>query len=345
MGILGLMLVLGIETTCDETSCAVVREGREILSLVTASQIEQHRQFGGVVPELACRRHIDAIVPVLEASLQDASVSLNDIDAIAVARGPGLIGALLIGVQFAKALAWAIGKPVVGVNHIEAHLYAAIMSAPPGAALFPALGLVLSGGHTSLFIIRDIGNYQRLGTTVDDAIGEAFDKCARILGCPYPGGPEIERLAQGGDPKRFALKSGRVKANRLDFSFSGIKTAVLYTVQALEKTAPLTEQDRRDIAASFQKALFDDVIEKTALSLTRFDLSSVFLGGGVTQNRMLRDQFASRIWVASHFAPPELCLDNAAMIAGLGYEELKRGRATKEFEAQAAIDFYSGEYA
>jgi len=333
------MLILGIETTCDETSCAVVRNGREILSLVTASQVEQHQPFGGVVPELACRRHIDAIVPVLEASLRDAKITLDDVDAVAVARGPGLIGALLIGVQFAKALAWTLGKPVVGVHHVEAHLYAAIMSAPPEATSFPALGLVLSGGHTSLFVIRDIGDYQRLGATVDDAIGEAFDKCARILGCPYPGGPEIERLAKGGDPKRFAFRSGRVKSSRLNFSFSGIKTAVLYTVQALEKKAPLTEQDRRDIAASFQKALFDDVIEKTALALTSSALSSVFLGGGVTQNRALREQFASRIGAASHFAPPALCLDNAAMIAGLGYEQLQRGLAQVAFEAQAVTDF------
>jgi len=216
------MLVLGIESTCDETGMAVVREGREILSNVVATQEDLHARYGGVVPEVACRRHADVLLPLLKKAL---CVPLEKIDLIAVANGPGLIGALLIGVNFAQGLAFSTGKPLVGVNHIEAHLYSALMEADPP---LPALGVVMSGGHTSLIYVEEVGKYRRIGQTQDDAIGEAFDKAAKLLGLPYPGGPHIERLAREGDPLRFPFKAGQIKGRPFDFSFSGLKTALLY---------------------------------------------------------------------------------------------------------------------
>lgn len=309
------MLVLGIETTCDETSISVVRDGFEILSNVIYSQIEIHSQYGGVVPELACRHHIDAIPTVLTQALQEANVTLQEIDLIAVAKGPGLIGALLIGLHFGKTLAWALKKPIIGVNHIEAHLYAAIMSQQVPATL-PALGVVLSGGHTSLVQMHDIGSYTLIGETVDDAIGEAFDKTAKILGLGYPGGPIIEKLAKTGNPKRFAFKAGQVKGRALDFSFSGIKTAVFYSIRDMT----LSQDDICDVAASFQEAVFYDVLRKTELAIAKTGIKAIYLGGGVTQNRYLRELFHSHLSIPCYWPKGDLCLDNAAMIAGLGYQ-------------------------
>jgi len=315
------MLVLGIESTCDETACAVVRDGYEILSNVVSSQIDLHKEFGGVVPELACRRHIDLIIPILDESLKLANINLQDLDLIAVAHGPGLIGALLIGLNMAKSLAVALKKPFIGINHIEAHLYAALMSHNEKIA-FPYLGVVLSGGHTSLVLMEDIGTYRLISQTVDDAIGEAFDKVAKMLGLPYPGGPEIEALARQGDPSRFPFKGGRVKTRPLDFSFSGLKTAVLYALQDL---AP-TESDKCDIAASFQRAAFDDIVSKALQAASQYHLKTMIFGGGVTNNKYLRQLFAERapnctlVWPSTG-----LSLDNAAMIAGLAYHHyLKR---------------------
>lgn len=313
------MLVLGIESTCDETSCAVVRDGREILSNVVSSQIDLHQAYGGVVPELACRRHVDVFIPVLQQALKHSGIELSAIDLFAVARGPGLVGALLIGVNAAKALSLALQKPMVGVNHIEAHLYASIMSSqlPP---TFPCLGVVLSGGHTAIVLIRSLGDYQLLGDTVDDAIGEAFDKVAKILHLPYPGGPEIERLARQGDPKRFAFRGGRVKGRPLHFSFSGMKTAVLYTTQGQEYRPA-------DIAASFQEAAFRDIVSKSLMAAKEHQCTTLVFGGGVTANQRLRALFAeSAPDIRSLWPPMELTLDNAAMIAGLGYHVFaKRG--------------------
>lgn len=310
------MTILGIETTCDETSCAVVQKGQKILSNVIYTQTALHDPFGGVVPELACRRHIDVITTVLKEALDQANCTLDDIDTIAVAKGPGLIGALLIGLYFAKTLAWAKKKPLVGINHIEAHLYAAIMShtMPPQ---LPALGVVLSGGHTSLVRLHDIGSYELIGETLDDAIGEAFDKTAKILGLGYPGGPLIEKLAAQGDPKRFHFSAGRVKGRPLDFSFSGIKTAVLYTVK--DKT--LSEQDRCDIAASFQEAVCHDVLKKVSLALQETGVKALYLGGGVTRNMHLRALLEKELPVTCYWPEKELCLDNAAMIAGLAFHK------------------------
>jgi N6-L-threonylcarbamoyladenine synthase len=314
------MLVLGLESTCDETACALVQNGRQILSNIISSQIDLHAEYGGVVPELACRRHVDVMIPVIHEALTKANKTLNDIDLIAVAQGPGLIGALLIGLNSAKALSIALQKPFVGVNHIEAHLYAALMS-HADKVTFPCLGVVLSGGHTTLVLMRDIGNYEHIGHTVDDAVGEAFDKVAKILGLPYPGGPQIEALALKGDRFRFAFKPGKVKGRPLDFSFSGLKTAVFYAV----RDAELSASDKCDIAASFQNAALTDVVQKTLLAAQQYNCKTLVFGGGVTNNRHLRGMFLEaganlqQLWPADG-----LSLDNAAMIAGLGYEVYKR---------------------
>lgn len=328
------MLVLGIETTCDETSCSLVKDGHEILSNVISSQIDLHKEFGGVVPELACRRHIDVIVPVLQEALTKANCTLDDIDAIAVAYGPGLVGALLIGLHFAKSLALSLNIPIIPVNHIEAHLYAAIMSHQK--PLFPALGVVLSGGHTSLVAVDDIGSYQLLGETIDDAIGESFDKVAKMVGLPYPGGPEIEKKALKGISERFHFKAGRVKTNPLDFSFSGIKTSVLYTIRDL--TSPLSEQDICDIAFAFQEAVFNDVLRKITLALESKNFKALYLGGGVTLNKRLRTLLAESINIPIFWPNSDLCLDNAAMIAGLGFH--KPPHPSYDLDPETRIPFF-----
>jgi len=317
------MLVLGLESTCDETACAIVRDGREIISETISSQIDLHAEYGGVVPELACRRHIDVIIPVLDETLSKASLSLSDIDLFAVAQGPGLIGALLIGINAAKALSLALNKPLVGVNHIEAHLYAALMSQNEPIS-FPCLGVVLSGGHTSLFLMQDFNTYTIIGQTVDDAVGEAFDKVAKILDLPYPGGPHIEALARQGNPSAYAFRSGQIKGRPLDFSFSGLKTAVLYAVRGKEA---LTASDKHNISASFQHAAFSDIINKTLLAAKQYDCRTLLFGGGVTNNQHLRTMFTSAAPELKLLWPScGLSLDNAAMIAGLGYYNyLKKG--------------------
>lgn len=309
-------IVLGIETTCDETAAALVFEGRDVLSHVVASSAALHEQYGGVFPEVACRRHAEVILPVIEETLQKGGVLPEEIEAIAVAKGPGLVGALLIGLQAAKGLCMAWDKPLIGVNHVEAHLYAAFMSssAPP---IFPSLGLVLSGGHTFLVRLKGIRDFDLISSTVDDAIGEAFDKVASLLGLPYPGGPHVEALAKKGDPFRFPFRGGMVKKNPLDFSFSGLKTSVLYAVR---EQSSLSSQDKADIAASFQRAAFSDLIQKTKKSLN--GELALYFGGGVSNNRELRAQFGSAFADFPLFWPrPELTLDNAMMIAGLGYHQ------------------------
>lgn len=307
------MYVLGIESTCDETAAAVVKDGKEILSNVISSQIDLHRAFGVVVPELACRRHVDIMIPVIEEALSKAGKTLDEIDLIAAAMGPGLIGALLVGVNAAKALAFAKKIPFIGINHIEAHLYATLMTAD---IAWPAIGLILSGGHTTALLVEDIGHYRLIGQTVDDAIGEAFDKTAKLLGLPYPGGPEIEKLAPHGHPGRFHFKPGRVKENLFAFSFSGLKTAVLYAWQKSDQT----EQTKADIALAFQKAAFDDVIAKATFAASHYACESLLFGGGVTQSQTLRHAFQKALPHKKLYFPDlSLTLDNAAMIAGLGY--------------------------
>lgn len=316
------MLVLGIESSCDETSCAVVKDGLHILSNIVASQTDLHQHYGGVVPELACRRHIDLMIPVINDALVQAGVTLDDIDLIAVTYGPGLIGALLMGLQAAKGLALALDKPFIGVNHIEAHLYAAVMSASIPIT-FPCLGVVISGGHTALVAMQTIDEFSLIGQTVDDAIGEAFDKVAKMLGLPYPGGPNIELLAQQGNTERYPFKGGRVKGRPLDFSFSGLKTAVLYTLQGQNcqhSPAACNQQMQCDIAASFQHAACSDVVHKAIAASEKYGFKEIIFGGGVTNNNYLKALFAKQApHLKFHWPAMGLSLDNAAMIAGLGY--------------------------
>lgn len=332
------MLVLGIETTCDETAASVVRSGQEILSNIIYSQGEFHNKFKGVIPELACRKHLDVIISVIEEALEVAGCTLNDIDVIAAARGPGLIGALLVGLNTAKALAFALNKPFIGVNHLEAHLYAAMMPTPPQN--FPCLGLILSGGHTALLHIEAIRKYRILGTTVDDAIGEAFDKVASLLGLPYPGGPFIENLAKGGDPYKYSFKAGQVKKNPLDFSFSGLKTNVLYTVKGQneekETSFSLTETEKKDIAASFQRAAFSDIVNKTLLASDHMPYHAIILGGGVCCNQKLKEMFEEAFPNHPQYWPGKgMASDNAAMIAGLGYHQFIEQNGQDSFYLKA----------
>lgn len=323
------MLVLGIESTCDETACSVVKDGSEILSNIIVSQINLHAQFGGVVPELSCRRHVDVLIPVIEKALKDAKVSLHNIDLIAVAHGPGLIGALLIGLTAAKTLSLALNKPFVGINHTEAHLYAAMMSQNQPID-FPCMGIILSGGHTALVKMNDVGSYALIGETIDDAIGEAFDKVAKMMDLPYPGGPQIESLAIQGDLFSFGFNPGKVKGRPFDFSFSGLKTAVLYAIKGQnctdsKKKGKLSEQSKADIAAAFQHAAFKDIISKTLLAAKEHNCNTLIFGGGVTNNSALRQLFFEKapgfnlLWPSAG-----LSLDNAAMIAGLGYHVFKK---------------------
>ncbi len=311
----GNMYVLGIESTCDETACAIVKDGKDILSNIVYSQVDVHKAFGGVVPELSCRTHVELLIPMIDKALKEARLTLSEIDLIAVAHAPGLVGALLIGLNAAKALSLALGIPFVGVNHVEAHLYAALMSnqQPPS---YPCLGVVLSGGHTALWKILALGNYSLIGHTIDDAIGEAFDKVARMLSLPYPGGPPIEELATKGDPTKFAFRAGNIKGKPFDFSFSGLKTAVLY---ALKEITP-TETTYADIAASFQEAAFKDILNKTILATSKENIQDILFGGGVANNQYLRKLFQTKApHLKCYFPSKALSLDNAAMIAGLGY--------------------------
>lgn len=337
------MLTLGIESTCDETGCAIVRNGKDILSNVVTSQIDLHDQFGGVVPELACRRHVDVMLPVIDEAVKQANINLEDIDLIAVAHGPGLIGALLIGLHAAKGLSLALQKPLIGVNHVEAHLYAALMShAEP--IRFPALGVVLSGGHTALVQMHAPDQFTLLSQTVDDAIGEAFDKVAKILDLPYPGGPEIEKLAELGKP-HLPLKSGTVKGRPLDFSFSGLKTAVLYAVKGQNNSAirqSLSQTAKSDIAASFQQAAFHDVIKKTLQASAQIECRDIIFGGGVTNSQTLRNMFREASPdLTLHWPSFGMSLDNAAMIAGLGHHRYRNEQfdACLHLEAATRLPF------
>lgn len=318
------MIILGIESTCDETGCALVKEGKEILSNVVSSQVDLHRAYGGVVPELACRRHVEVISMVIRQAMEETNLSFKEVDAIAVAHGPGLVGALLIGLNAAKGLSFALGKPLVGVNHVEAHLYAALMSSPTPVEL-PALGVVVSGGHTALLKMNGVGDYELLGQTVDDALGEAFDKVAKILGLPYPGGPQIEDLALSGSPDRFSFKPGTVKGKPFHFSYSGIKTAVLYTAKGQNSSQwehlAIPRDQLPDLAASFQDTVLGDLAAKAALATQSFPCRSIVVGGGVANNRRLRALLEARVGLPIHWPTAQLTLDNAGMIAGLGYHK------------------------
>ena len=311
------MIILGIESSCDETSAAVVKNGREVLSNVIASQVDVHAPFWGVVPELAARKHIESIGFIVTQAIEEAGIKLEDIDAFAVANGPGLAGALLVGLNYAKGLAYAMDKPLIGVHHIQAHVSANYINVPEGELKPPFLSLVVSGGHTSILAVDDYDTYRILGATRDDAAGEAFDKIARILQLGYPGGPKIDKLAREGNPEAVAFP--RAKIDGLDFSFSGLKTAVMQ-YRAKHPDTPLA-----DVAASFQKAVVDVLVERTIKACLQEGYSTIALAGGVACNQGLRQgmEAACKENDLRLFMPkPIFCTDNAAMIAVRGYYKI-----------------------
>lgn len=375
--------ILGIESSCDETGAAVVRSGQEILSNVVASQIATHQPYGGVVPELASREHLRAIVPVVRQALSEAKQTYESLDAIAVTQGPGLAGALLVGISFAKALAFALEKPLIAVNHIEGHIHAVLLEQRQAGETdlqFPVLALVVSGGHTHLYLARAEGNlwtYENIGHTRDDAAGEAFDKVAKLLGLGYPGGPIIDRLAPHGDPEAVKFQSSQLKHRdrrdhgrptaaaghpRFDFSYSGIKTAVLRYVET-HGLGPAIEQHRRALSeiaaptldhylrlcdkqilglvASFQRAMVDDLVEKTLAAAAEYDVRTLFVSGGVAANQELRSTFqreAEMQGLPVFFPSRSLSTDNAAMIAAAAYPKfMARDFVAVDFSAEASL--------
>ncbi|MDI7276796.1 MAG: tRNA (adenosine(37)-N6)-threonylcarbamoyltransferase complex transferase subunit TsaD [Anaerolineae bacterium] len=334
--------ILGIETSCDETAVAVVEDGRLILANVVASQIDLHRQYGGVFPEMASRQHILMIVPVVREALEQFGCTWSDMDAVAVTYGPGLPGSLLVGLNVAKGLAWSQSLPLVAVNHLEAHIYANWLVRPgdqmPLPPSFPAVCLVVSGGHTLLALMADHGSYRLLGQTLDDAAGEAFDKVARLLGLGYPGGPAIQEAARTGDPTAYALPRAWL-GESLDFSFSGLKTAVLHLVGSTEAqaarrgrklAAPLPAGAMKrlaiaDLAASFQEAVVDVLVEKTRRAAEGYRAAEVLLAGGVAANERLRAAMRERLPIPVRIPHPSLCTDNAAITASAAYWRYLRG--------------------
>jgi N6-L-threonylcarbamoyladenine synthase len=333
-----LMLFLAIETSCDETAVAVFTEEPRVLSSVVASQNDLHARFGGVVPEVAARAHLQRLLPTLDEALRQAGVKLADIGCVAVLNTPGLVGALLVGVSAAKMLAVALEVPLISANHIEAHIYAARLAA--GRDIFPCVGLVVSGGHTSLFHCRTALDFELLGATTDDAAGEAFDKVASILGLGFPGGPAVDREAEHGNPKAHTFPRSFLHQDRLDFSFSGLKTAVLYAVHGqgvAQGPPPEPGPSRADLAASFQQAVVDVLVGKARQAMERLGLKRLAVGGGVAANRCLRRALEEMIRVAAGelFIPPmNLCTDNAAM-AAVAVEKWRAGQwAPLELDAQ-----------
>lgn len=339
--------ILGIESSCDETAAAVVEDGKTVLSNVVASQIDLHAQYGGVFPELASRAHVEAIGHVVETALRDAGKTVQDIDAIAVTRGPGLIGSLLVGINFAKGLALMAGKPLLGMNHLEGHVYSLWITQPFRPVVFPVLVLIVAGGHTELLLMRDHGIYERLGGTLDDSAGEAFDKVGRLLNLPFPGGPHIEQTAIHGNPKTYDFPRGKRDAS-YDFSFSGLKTAVMREVtvapsaDARTKREPDNEKKSQlrsdvrvsDVAASFQAAVTDILVEKTVRAAQEHGATEIFIAGGVSANQMLRQKMRKDTELPVRYPPLNLCTDNAAMIAAAAYFRYQMGlRSSFEFEA------------
>jgi N6-L-threonylcarbamoyladenine synthase len=329
-----LTRILGIETSCDETAVAVVRDGREIESNIVSSQTDLHAKYGGVVPEQASRAHLRAILPALESALADARRDWSDIDAIAVTHGPGLAGALLVGLNVAKGLAFGLHKPLLGINHLEGHVYANWLSGSSEQLdpSFPLVALIVSGGHSDLVLSDGHGQYRRLGRTRDDAAGEAFDKVARLLGLGFPGGPAIERAASSGDASRFTFPRAWLEPDSWDFSFSGLKTAVRHQIQALgidpDHTPPEERLERlpvADLAASFQSAVVDVLSTKAARAARDFGASRLALGGGVAANRTLLATIEERAQLPVLCPPPKLCTDNAAMIAAAGFYRYRTG--------------------
>lgn len=318
--------ILGIESSCDETAVAVVENGRIILSNIVASQASLHAQFGGVYPEVASRQHLLNFPPVLEQALKDSHLELKDVDAIAVTRGPGLPGSLVVGLNIAKGLAMMSGKPLIGVHHLEAHLLSVELIEEKGNTnplVYPAIGLIVSGGHTELVLIEAPLCYRALGATLDDAAGEAFDKVARLLNLPYPGGPSIQAISQHGDPQAFRFPRAWLEGT-WNFSFSGLKTAVLREIKRLERYG--TGLPIEDLAASFQQAVVDVLVGKTLQAADAFHAQSVIVVGGVSANRALREAFFQQSKFPVFIPPLQLCTDNAAMTAVVGFHRYRRGQ-------------------
>jgi N6-L-threonylcarbamoyladenine synthase len=318
--------VLGIETSCDETCASVVRDTHHVLSNVVASSLAQHAAYGGVIPEIASRAHLESICFVVDEALKNAKIRSKDLDAIAVTQGPGLVGSLLVGISFARALSLGWDLPLLGINHVRAHLYAAFIE---HKISFPFVGLVVSGGHTSLYRVKSLSEEELIGSTRDDAAGEAFDKVAKILGLGYPGGPVIEKLAQSGRKNAFSFRCDC--GGGLDFSFSGIKTSVLYKVRELEKMyGNLSAETIADLCASFQEAVISDLVDKSMRAVKRAHARDLVVGGGVAFNVALRERLQGAALsqkINFFIAPKDYCLDNAAMVASLGCRFFgKKGR-------------------
>jgi N6-L-threonylcarbamoyladenine synthase len=318
------VIILAVETSCDETSAAVIGDGREILSNIISSQVPVHQKFGGVVPEIASRKHVEVLNAVVQEALTEAGVGFGDLTAVAVTYGPGLVGALLVGVSAAKAYAYTLGVPLIGVNHMEGHIYANFLAHPE--IEFPLLCLVVSGGHTDLVYVQGHGRYEIVGQTRDDAAGEAFDKVARAMGLGYPGGPLIDRLAVSGDPQAIDLPRAYLEENSIDFSFSGLKSAVL---NYLNRMAQKNEEvNKPDLAAGFQQAVVDVLVDKTMAAVRRFGVTNVLLAGGVAANRKLRsslEEAALGDGCRIFYPPLILCTDNAAMVGCAAYYKFIRG--------------------
>lgn len=335
------MKILGIESSCDETAAAIVEDGKKLLSNVVVSQIDIHKEYGGVIPEIAARSHIEAINPVINKALAEANLTIDDIDAIAVTYAPGLIGSLLIGTLAARTLAILHHKPLVKVQHVEGHVYANFLNEKQPK--FPLLALIVSGGHSQLVLFKDHGDYELLGQTNDDAIGEAFDKVAKILGLPYPGGPAIARAAKEGDKFKYHLPDAKLK-HPYDFSFSGLKTAVLRAVQkevgvsyvfpSFKLKDKLKTSEINDFAASFQYTAIKTLVTKTVKAYNEFQPKSVVIAGGVAANQELREQLKAALPIDIDYAPISLCTDNAAMIATLGYYKFMNGKVTDPYELE-----------
>lgn len=323
------MYVLGIETSCDETGASVVYKGRKICSNITASSIKFHSRYGGVIPEIASRAQLEYINFVVDRAIKKAGIRINNLGLIAVTKGPGLIGSLLVGISFSKALSFANKIPILGIDHVQAHLYSPFLDLGSNKQLpkFPFVGLVVSGGHTSLYYFKNFDKYAVLGETLDDAAGEAFDKVAKLLKLGYPGGPFIEKIARCGNHKAYDFKCGN--NDNLNFSFSGIKTAVLYKIKDINKQGILTKKQKSALAASFQHAVITSLIDKTILAVLRKKVKTLVVGGGVAANKYFRKKLhkqASKEGIKVFIAKDKLCTDNASMVAGLGYQLYRLGK-------------------